>query len=256
MYNTKNLLKSGFGLNIAQERELVSVILPAYNEKENLLLLVPAIAKSLSGHKIEILVVDDNSPDGTFQALVNLKAQIDCLEIIVRTKDKGFAHSIRDGLLAAKGDILIVMDSDGNHDPVYLPFMVDNLRYFDCVTASRFQYGGGMGVRNRQVLSWIFNLFVRLCTSGMITDSLYGYWAVKRQKLELIKFEDVFWGYGDYCIRLFYYFQNHKLNVLQFPAQNGERLHGEGNSRMVKVFIQYFREVIKLTYKIRILKNV
>lgn len=233
----------------------ISVILPAYNEKNNLVVLVEAISKILPNEKLEILVVDDNSPDGTYETITAMKSKIAGLEIIVRTENKGFANSIRDGLLAAKGEIVVVMDSDGNHNPSYLPFMISSLNFYDCVTASRFQYGGKMDNRSRHMMSWVFNIFVRLCTSGMITDSLYGYWAIKKTKLEFVNLEKVFWGYGDYCIRLFYYFQKKQLSILQFPAQNGQRVFGEGNSKMIKVFIQYFKEVIKLTYHIRIKRD-
>lgn len=236
--------------------QLVSIILPAYNEKDNLLILSEAIANTLKGYNFEIIVVDDNSPDGTAAAIEELSKKIPNLKIIVRKHNRGFANSIHDGLVAAKGEILIVMDSDGNHNPAYLPFMIENTKFYDCVTASRFQYGGGMDSRKRQLLSWIFNIFVRICTSGMITDSLYGYWAIKREKLFLVDFKRVFWGYGDYCIRLFFYFQRLNLEVLQFPAVNGARVHGEGNSNMVRVFWKYFKEVLKLTYHIRIAKDV
>jgi len=237
-------------------QKLVSIVLPAYNEKDNLIALVTKIADILFNYNYEVLVVDDNSPDGTHEAITNLKEKIPQLNLIVRKVDRGFANSIRDGILAAKGEYIAVMDSDGNHKPEYLPFMIENMKYYDCVTASRFQYGGTMDSRSRHHLSWIFNVFVRICTSGMITDSLYGYFIIKRENIISLDFKKIFWGYGDYCIRLFFYLQRDRLKILQFPAINGERFYGEGNSKMVRVFIKYFKEVVKLTYRIRITRDV
>lgn len=237
----------------------VSIILPAYKEKENLLAIIPAIDQVMnsSGILAEIVVANDESGDGTIDALSSLKATLKGeLSLVNRTTNRGFAYSIREGIEKSTGDIVLIMDSDFNHQPKYLPFMVHALSFYDCVSGSRFVYGGMMNSRSRHILSWLFNIFVRIMTGGKITDSLYGFLAIRRKDLEKVNFDNVFWGYGDYCIRLMYYLQMHKLNVLQFPAENGRRAHGEGNSNFIKVFWQYFREVMKLTFRIRITKNV
>ncbi len=93
-------------------------------------------------------------------------------------------------------------------------------------------------------------------TGGQVTDSLYGFLAIRRKIIEKCNYNDIFWGYGDYCIRLMYYLQKNNVQILQFPAVNGKRIAGKGNSRFFKVFWQYFIEVIKLTYKIRIKDSV
>lgn len=226
---------------------MISVVLPAYNERENVIPLSNAIHEVIKNYDHEIIVVDDNSPDGTYNALVELNKE--WLKPILRNKDRGFAKSIRCGIENAKGDIIIVMDSDFNHIPEYLPFMLASLNYYDCVSASRFLYGGKMDSKIRHYLSWIFNIFVRIMTGGKITDSLYGYFAIKKSKLEKVNFDEIFYGYGEYCIRLFYQFQKLNFSVLQFPAINGDRLHGEGNSSFVGVFKKYFIAVIKLAIK-------
>lgn len=225
----------------------ISVILPTYNEKANILPLVEAIHNELFDYDHEVLVIDDNSPDGTFQTLKN--AALPYVRPILRTENRGFANSIRCGLENASGDIMIVMDSDFNHQPRYLPFMVKAIFYYDCVTASRFLYGGLMKPRSRHLLSWVFNVFVRIVTRGLITDNLYGYFAIKKACLEKLNFDDIFWGYGDYCIRLMYYLEKSKAEILQFPAVNGERRGGKGNSAFLKVFLQYTKETLKLVLK-------
>lgn len=232
----------------------VSIVLPTYNERDTIVKLIESIHEAIIEYNHEIIVVDDNSPDGTYQAVVDTK--YDYARGVLRTEDRGFAKSIRCGVENASGEIVIIMDSDFNHQPKYLPFMIDSLKYYDCVSASRFVYGGDMGDRSRHLLSWLFNIFVRIMTRGKVTDSLYGFVAIKKEVIQKVKFDDIFWGYGDYCIRLMYYLQKKEVTILQFPAVNGKRIAGEGNSRFFKVFRQYFVEVIKLAYKIRFKKNV
>ena len=227
----------------------ISVILPTYNEKANIVRLMEAIHEQLLSYDHEIIIVDDNSPDGTFKVVTDSNRPY--LKPILRTQDRGLANSIRCGLEKASGDILIVMDSDFNHQPIYLPFMIDSLNYYDCVLASRFVYGGKMDSRARHILSWCFNIFIRLITGGQITDSLYGFFAINRPHLMRCDFDKIFWGYGDYCIRLLYYLQQNNVSVLQFPAVNGKRFDGRGNRRLIKVFWQYFSEAIKFSWKIR-----
>ena len=227
----------------------VSVVLPAYNERENIVPLVREIKAALGPRAKEILIVDDDSPDGTAQAASEAFAGDPEVRVIVRRADRGFANSIRDGLLKATGEVLVVMDSDFNHQPRYLPFMVQALSDYDCVSASRFLYGGLMLSRARHLLSWVFNVFVRFATGGKITDNLYGYFAIKRPILERCAFDQIFWGYGDYYIRLLYQLQRERVSILQFPAVNGERRHGTANSAFVKTFIRYTIATLGLAFR-------
>lgn len=231
-------------------QSMTSVILPTYNEKHNVVLLIGEIHKNLASYNHEIVVVDDNSPDGTFEEVQSLTLPF--VRPILRKENRGLANSIRCGLENANGDILVVMDSDFNHKPEYLPFMIDSLKYYDCVAATRFLYGGSMDSRIRHILDWLFNIFVRLVTGGQINDNLYGYFAVKKGTIEKVDYDRVFWGYGDYYIRLLYFLQKNRTSILQFPAINGRRLSGVGQSGFVGIFWQYFRETIKLVLKGRI----
>jgi dolichol-phosphate mannosyltransferase len=231
----------------------VSVVVPTFNESGNILALIEEIHKELANVRHQIIVVDDNSPDGTFK-LVNDK-RFNFVKTILRTEDPSLAGSIRTGLENADGDLLVVMDSDFNHQPQYLPRMIRNLEFYDAVVASRFLYGGLMDSRARHLLSWLFNIFVRVMTGGQITDSLYGFWAIHRSVLEKVHYDKVFWGYGDYCIRLMYYLQEAKADILQIPVVNGRRLKGQSNSRFFKVFLQYTRETFRLVFRERFWKR-
>ena len=232
----------------------ISVVVPTYNEAKNIVPLVTEIHNQLGGYEHEIIVVDDNSPDGTYAAVKSME-DAPYVKPVLRTQDRGFAKSIRCGIENAEGNIVVIMDSDFNHQPKYLPSMIESLKYYDCVSASRFVYGGQMDTKSRHLMSWVFNIFVRVMTGGQVTDSLYGFMAIRQEVLNRVNYDKVFWGYGDYCIRLMYYLQQKNCSILQFPAVNGRRLAGAGNSRFFKVFVQYFVAVLRLTYRIRVLKD-
>jgi len=228
---------------------MISVITPTYNEKENICVLIKEIHSALKEYPHEIVVVDDNSPDGTFGVIKDLEDER--VKVILRRKDKGLGYSIRCGLEQARGDIFVIMDSDFNHNPRYLVPMVQSVGQYDCVLASRFVRGGRMTPFVRHVLSSWFNQLIRLLTGMTVSDSLYGYFAVKREIIEQCPYDQVFWGYGDYCIRLMYYLQRADVRILEFPALHGKRRAGRGNRRLVQVFCQYLYEVFKLAYLLR-----
>ena len=222
----------------------VSIILPCFNERDSILELAKAIHEQVEAYNHEIIVVDDDSPDGTFDLVA--EAGLSYLKAFKRTSDPSLAKSIRFGIEQSTGSIVVVMDSDFNHLPNVLPIMIENTKYYDCVSASRFVYGGDMRNQIRHISSWLFNIFTRIVTRTFVTDSLFGYFAINREVLTKVDFDKVFWGYGDYCIRLMYYLQKNRATILQIPGVLGERLGGHGNQRMLKTLMQYISEVIKL----------
>lgn len=229
-----------------KKSDCVSVILPCYNERGNIIALIEAIHQELLFCEHEIIVVDDNSPDGTFDLVKN--KNYDFVKVILRTVDNGFAKSIRKGIEDASGNLFVIMDSDFNHQPRYLHQLVVNLEFYDSVYGSRFVYGGGMNSFWRNAFSWIFNLFVRIVTFKYVTDSLYGYVAIRREVIEKLDYDKIFWGKGDYCIRMTYYLQKQKSSILQIPALNGERLAGRGNKNFFKTLLLYTKETLKLVF--------
>src|SRR5262249_42618967 len=126
------------------------------------------------------------------------------VRVIIRTVDKGLAKSIRHGLESARGSTLVVMDTDFNHDPAMIPQMVDLLRYYDLVIGSRFVMRGGMEDGLRYNLSFAYNIFIRALFATQIQDHLSGFFAVRQERLFQLAniFDKIFYGYGDYFIRL------------------------------------------------------
>jgi len=231
------------------EHALVSVILPCFNEHKNILPLIKEIHDILTlwNWEHEIVVVDDNSPDGTYD-IVKAEA-LPFVKAVLRKDMPSLGGSIRTGIENAKGEILVFMDSDFNHAPEYLPILLANLNFYDCASATRFVYGGSSHNKFRFFLSWIFNIGVRITTRHFITDTLFGYLAIKKEILTKVDFQKIFYGQGDYCIRLMYYLQLLKISILQIPAIHTARVHGAGNTRFLRTLLLYSRETLKLGFK-------
>lgn len=106
---------------------LVSVIVPTYQESANLPLLVPRITAALASRPHEVIVVDDNSNDGTDQVVETLREQGHAVRLVVRTDQRGLSSAVLRGFAEAIGDIFVCMDADLSHPPEALGRMIDKL---------------------------------------------------------------------------------------------------------------------------------
>lgn len=167
----------------------IVVVVPTYNEAENLpKLAAQLLALPVPG--IELLVVDDNSPDGTGKLADDLAAQDARIHVMHRTGKlgmgtayvQGFQQALEDG-----ADIVIQMDADFSHSPSAVPGLLDTLKNCDVVVGSRYVKGGKLDERWsfwRKLLSWFANsIWVRFILRTPITDSTGGFRAWKRATL-------------------------------------------------------------------------
>lgn len=238
----------------------VSIILPTYNERDNIADLIDAIDAALTPTDLrhEVVVVDDSSPDGTadlVRARYGLtgpagdeRSADGRVRLMVRTQDKGLAKSIRHGLERADGRTLVVMDTDFNHDPAMIPQMVDLLRYYELVIGSRFVMRGGMEDQTRYRLSLLYNVFVRFLLQTQIQDNLSGFFAIRQENLSRLapKFDAIFHGYGDYFIRLLLLAWRNDWAILEVPVFYILRRHGESKTGFWDIFRDYTAAVLKL----------
>lgn len=244
----------------------VSIILPTYNERDNICDLIDAIDRELGplAWPFEVLVMDDNSPDGTAQVVAEQYAldrtandvvgktghSNGIVRLHVRTKDKGLANAIRDGLARASGRTLVVMDTDFNHDPAIIPQMVELLTYYDLVIGSRFVMRGGMEDKWRYRASLIYNFFLRLLFMTQIQDNLSGFFAVRRERFFQLAplFDAIFYGYGDYFIRLLYVAWRKNWKILEVPVFYILRRHGDSKTGFWAIFRDYTGAVLRLRF--------
>jgi len=226
----------------------VSIILPTFNERENIVPLVSQLRDAFrsAGVHYEIIVVDDKSPDGTSEAAKTAFSDDDQIMVIDRTSVPGLAVSIREGIEKSHGDIIVVMDTDFNHQPKDAILIYAVAKLVDFGVGSRFIFGGGMSDRRRYFLSYIYNLFMRLSLGTRMDDNLSGFFAVKRSAIFKLDFDKIFYGYGDYFFRLLLLSQRERLTHIQVPIFYGERIAGDSKTRFLPVFAKYTRAVLRL----------
>jgi dolichol-phosphate mannosyltransferase len=230
----------------------VSVILPTYCERDNIGRLISAIEDGLldAGWEVEILVVDDNSPDCTAQAVdEHLPRQGSIVKCIVRTEERGLATAIKCGLHESHGNRIVVMDTDFNHSPANLPEMVRQLDNYDLVIGSRFVKGGGMEERRRYWFSLLYNLLIQGILFQGIRDNLSGFFAIRRAQLLNLDMDAIFYGYGEYFIRLTYMARQRGFNILEVPVFYTLRQYGFSKSNFLSMIYNYTRCALELRLK-------
>lgn len=232
-------------LQIGSREGQVSVILPCYNEVGNIVPLIRAVQGQLDGVS-EIVVMDDQSPDGTGEAARQAFADDPTVIVEVRTQPRGFAASIRDGIERSHGDRIIVMDTDFNHDPALLKELLRLSPQADMVIASRFCPGGGMERRGYFLASRLYNQFLRAALGTGVHDNLFGYFIIRREVLLSLPFEKIFYGYGDYFFRLLWHVRRRAGRILEIPSFCRSRLSGTSKSSVGSMLASYTIEAIRL----------
>jgi dolichol-phosphate mannosyltransferase len=229
-----------------------SIILPTYNEKDNIVELIQAIFTTLEPQPLDfdIVVVDDNSPDGTAGAVRQNFGDNERVKLFVRNGEKGLATAILYGIRHSQGDIVVSMDTDFNHDPAIIPQMIKFLEYYDIIIGSRFVMAGGMEDRFRQFSSQIYNYGIRLLFGTPIHDNLSGFFSIYRNKLEAMDLDQIYYGYGDYFIRLLMVANKRNYRMLEIPVFYRLRMHGHSKTQFVSILTQYSRALISLRIKL------
>ncbi len=161
---------------------MLSVIIPTYNEKDNVRPLVDGLEKALSGLEHEIIIVDDNSPDGTAGVVAELAEGNPRLRLVRRAGKQGLAGAIVAGAKAARGDRLLVMDADLSHPPEKAPALASMLASADLAVGSRLMKGGGVETwpLHRKLISAGATLLAHLVIHGGCSDPMSGFFAVKK----------------------------------------------------------------------------
>ncbi len=171
------------------------VIVPTYNERENLPRLLPSILSR--DPRLEILIVDDGSPDGTGDIADALAEEEPRIHVLHRGEKLGLGTAYLTGFrwgLERGYDILFEMDADFSHDPAHLPQFLEAIAEYDVVLGSRYLQGRVTVVNwpiGRLLLSFAANVYARWVTGLPIADSTGGYKCFRRQVLEAIPFDRV-----------------------------------------------------------------
>jgi dolichol-phosphate mannosyltransferase len=172
----------------------VVVVIPTYDEAANLAWIVARLRRAQPG--VDVLVVDDNSPDGTGGVADGLAAEDGQVHVLHRSRKGGLGAAYLAGFawaLAAGYDVIGEMDADGSHQPEQLHRLLDELHAADLVIGSRWVPGGSVvnWPRRREALSRGGNLYVRLLLGIAVRDATAGYRVFRREALEKIDLASV-----------------------------------------------------------------
>ncbi len=226
----------------------VSIILPTYNEKKNILLLINSIKRQLKNYNLEIIIIDDQSPDETGLICKKNFIKYKNIKVLINKSRIGFAKSILEGIKVATKKKIIVMDTDFTHDPKLIPTMLRLSNEYDIISGSRYCSGGYMENQIHSHLSYFYNLILKLILKTQIQDNLGGYFCIDKKNLSKLPKQKIFYGYGEYFFRLLFYSLRLNFSILEIPAIYKSRKRGKSKSKFIYMFYKYFVEALKLRF--------
>lgn len=216
------------------------ICIPTYNEKENIESLLAAVTAATPAH-VEVLVIDDNSPDGTGAILDAFAAKNSRVHVLHREKKMGLGTAYVSGFkwgLERGYDYLIEMDADFSHDPKYLPTMLELLTKFDVVIGSRYVLGGGTlnwGL-GRKIISRGGSFYARTILGADIRDFTGGFNGWKRTVLENVDLSTLRSDGYSFQIELKYRAFLKGFKVQEFPIIFEDRKVGKSKMNKKIVF--------------------
>ncbi len=210
-----------------------SVILPTLNEKNHIIQLIEEIARIFQKLKkhFEIVVVDDNSSDGTIEILKKYEKTVDFLKVKVREgKKKNLASSINEGIIAAQNEFVIWMDADFQHNPSAIEDLIKFSSEYNFVICSRFVKGSvryfdkfSDNKTFNEPQSILFNKFCKFFIFNDLTDFTSGYTCIRKSIISNYSLKGY---YGEYFLELIFYCKQNKIKIIEIPFKENERASG------------------------------
>src|SRR3989344_1997918 len=231
----------------------VSVVLPSYNDRENIIEAIDRISAAVGSRLKEIIIVDDNSPDETWKLVEEYGHPK--VRLIRRVNEKGLASALDDGIRAAKGSVVVWMDCDLGLSPEEIPALVSKLDDHDVVIASRYVKGGKDPRPFFRVgLSVILNTYCILFLGWGVRDYTSGFAAVKKEVFDTVSFSRR--GFGEYFIEFAYRAKKNKFKIVEVPCAYSIRSGGVSKSdgdikTLLRLGKDYGVRVLKLRFGVQ-----
>lgn len=260
----------------------ISIIIPTFNESENIKFLIEEIFYELSKLQIifEIIIIDDSNDKEATKLLLDLSLEEKykkCINVHFRINSIGLASALRLGIEKASNEVLVLMDADLSHSPSDVVRMLKKLeltdksehrnknknesenenknqviwgcRYYDNHIKKLF-FRDSRDINLTQYLQWILNricnFFLNLFFKFGISDITNGFIVCERKCFEKIPYEKIFYGYGDFSFRLAYYWKIKKIQMSEYRYRYQKRVHGKSKTKLFKTSIRYFLEMLIL----------
>jgi dolichol-phosphate mannosyltransferase len=231
--------------------ERALVIIPTYNERENISRMINAVLAK--DPRLEILVVDDGSPDGTAAIVEELGAQTKRVHILKRPRKMGLGTAYLAGFkwaLERPYEYIFEMDADFSHDPGHLPEFLRAIETADLVIGSRYRDGKVTVVNwpmSRLLLSYFANAYARFVTGVPLWDLTAGFKCFRRTVLESIDLDDVRSNGYAFQIEMHFRAWMQGYRIVEIPIVFVDRT--EGTSKMSKAIV---REAVWMVWRLRL----
>ncbi|MGL1901551.1 MAG: polyprenol monophosphomannose synthase [Fibrobacterales bacterium] len=232
----------------------VLIIIPTYNERENIQTIIPLVHKYCS--TADILVVDDGSPDGTAEVVKKMQIEDPTIHILEREGKLGLGSAYIAGFkyaLKEHYEYVFEMDADLSHDPKHVPDFLKAAEKSDLVLGSRYK-DGKISVVNwdwkRLVLSYMGNIYARLVSGMPISDATGGYKCFSRKALQALNLDRISSGGYSFQIEMTYKLWKKGFSIAEVPIIFTDRIIGES-----KISGQIIREALFVLIKLRLGRN-
>lgn len=206
---------------------MIAIVIPTLNEAHNLRRLLPLIKYELkSGYKV--IIIDDNSSDGTVELLKSMPD----IWYVIRQCKMGYSSAIREGITKAitdGADIIVTMDADLSHNPIYIREMVDSINGYDVVIGSRYNKGGVKDTKlYRLIISRLGNYVAEKMLGLKVKDCTSGFRVYKREVFDNIDLNKtkMIDGYG-FLIMVTNMLVKHNMKIKEFPIVFENRYNGK-----------------------------
>ena len=216
----------------------LAIVIPTYNEAETIPSLIKELFEKIKHlvEKLDILIIDDSSPDGTADIVRGLGKKYEKITVIQRPKKMGLGAAYKEGfrhvLEKFDSEFVVQMDADHSHRPTEIPNMLEKIKNFDFLIASRHVSGSniiGWGI-GRKTIHSVAGTIARLCAKIEIKDSTSGFRMFKKKTLEKIDFEKIRSDGFAFQIEVLYQLKQLDMKGLEVPTVFVNRI--EGSSKM------------------------
>jgi dolichol-phosphate mannosyltransferase len=222
-------------------------MLPTYNEAENIKQAIDEILNC--GLDIEVLVVDDMSPDGTYKIVEEISKNNPKVHLLLRKEQRGRGYAGIEGFkkaLALGAQNVLEMDADGSHSPKYIPILRNALKNYDAAIGSRYIYGGKDEARTllRRAISAFSRRYLAFIIGTKIKDPTSGFRMFKKEALE--KFVHKLKSSDPFIVaEVVYYLKKYDCSVAECPIEFMPRIAGKSKLRPATL-IKYLFKALKL----------
>lgn len=229
----------------------LSIVLPTYNEAKNLEIFIPQIEEEFKESLLEIIVVDDNSSDGTKELIESLNGRFKNIKLISRPKLMGIGSAIRDGYNAARGEYILSSDADLSFEVEDMRRLYDKINEgYDLVIAHRHGEGGSYekktaAVKIKYFLSWLGNFVVRNVSGLEVKDVSANFRIIRRNAWQRLKTVE---NTNSLLFEMIIKAKRSGFKIAEIPVVFHQRKFGKSKLNMAKEAPKFLIKFIKYTF--------